>query len=146
MLKRRYDLIVPLAAILLSTSIAISLFLEKRYYPMTGWVIITVIVILALYFALRTGKNVPSDKNYLKEEPTISSSVAVETHDDENYVRLISSTNPIEVEAIKNALTANNIHCVVFDQHSFELTRFIPDVEMRIMVSPKDYEDGLKII
>ncbi len=146
MARRRYELIVPLAFIVLGTLIAISLFLEKRYYPMTGVIIITVIFLFFTYLAVRTEKDMPHYKKDVKAKPIISTSFEVEGQKDENYVRLISSKDPVEVEAIKGALMASNIDCIVLDQHSAALMRFIPEVEMRIMVSPKDYEDGLKII
>ena len=146
MARRRYELIVPLAFIVLGTLIAISLFLEKRYYPMTGVIIITVIFLFFTYLAVRTETDMPHYKKDVKAKPIISTSFEVEGQKDENYVRLISSKDPVQVEAIRSALIAKSIDCVVFDEHSATLMRFIPDVEMRIMVRGKDYEDGLKIL
>jgi hypothetical protein len=143
---KSYAIVILYMFIVLSAFLSVSLFLEKRYYPMTVWIIIAVVFLIFAYLALRTGKGIPSDKRNLKGETIIDTSIAAETQKDENYVRLISTKNPIEVEAIKSALMANNISCVVFDQHSVTLVRFMPDVEMRIMVPGKNYEDGLRII
>jgi hypothetical protein len=64
----------------------------------------------------------------------------------EAFTEIITSKNCVEVQAVMDALKGNGIDCIVLDSHSAALLRFLPDVEMRVMVRGKDFERSAEVI
>jgi len=144
-MKKSKAFIILIIWALFSFALALKLYLENRFYAATGWAIITVIftsfvMLYFLYFRKIPLKKSRSDKKRI-DRPD-----AVQTKKAGNYVTLISTKDSLKAHAIKDALISQNVDCLVADQYSSEMMRFLQDVEMRIMVPAKDFERGLEIV
>ena len=141
-------IIILIMAIVLFAFLSISLFREKRYQPMTGCLILLGILLFFAFISLPL--RLPKIKNPVKSKKkrdTISvKPIFTESISDENFVQLTTTKDCIKVHAIKNTLIDNDINCVVLDQHLTRMMFYLPDVEMRIMVPKKDFENSITII
>ena len=120
---------------------AVSLFLQSRYYAATGWVIVLIISIFFTYLFFLTPK-----RERICRKGTSNNISAKTNKDAEDLVLLISTKNHIRIGQIQEALQNNGINSVILDQHSAVMMSFLPDVEMRIMVHVKDFESSTRII
>ena len=130
---------------ILPAMLAVSLFYQKRYFPMVGWLMLLALLLLIACFALWSARFV-AEKDDLKSKSNGSRVNAIQSKNEKDYVLLTSTNDWVKVQAITDHLKNNGIKCVVLDQHSTTMMRFIPEVEMRVMVSTEDYESSLKII
>ena len=139
-------IIILFIGIALSAFLSISLFREKRYHSITGWLIILLVFLFFAYRAFWRPKSKRFVKNRGKHDSISGKFIDIGAMNDENFVQLTTTKDCIKVHAIKNALIDNDINCVVLDQHSTRMMFYLPDVEMRIMVPKKDFENSITII
>jgi hypothetical protein len=64
----------------------------------------------------------------------------------EDFAFLMSTKDCMLAKIVIDALKQNKIDGVVLDKHSSRIMQFLPDVDMRIMVPTKDYEESVKIV
>ena len=127
-----------------SAYIAIRLFMEGRSYPGSGWAIITslLIFIIILEKYLRHKKIILERQKYNYQH-------IIEKGNNEfkdNFTVLISTKDPLKVQLVVNLLRENNIEYSVLDCHSTQMLRFLPDVEIRVMVLGKNYDESIKLV
>jgi hypothetical protein len=137
-------IIIMYIFILGSAGLTTSLFLEGRYYPATGWTILTFgfifFVVLEKYLRQKEIKR----KDY--EDKLTKNRANAQAKYMEKFIVLLSSQDPVGVYAIKDVLSNHNIECVVLDSHSSQMMGFLPDIKMRVMVRSEDFDESVKII
>lgn len=117
------------------------LFLQANYYSATGWVIISIVAMFFTYLLFLT----PKGERICSK--AISNNISAKANKaSEDLVFLISTKDQIRLGQIQQALQNTGISCVILDQHSTVMIGFLPDVEMRIMVHAKDFENSMRII
>ncbi len=119
------------------------LFLHNNYYSATGWVIISIVAMFFSYLLFLT----PKGEGICSK--AISNNISIRTKANkaaEDLVLLTSTKDQIRLGQIQQALENRGISCVILDQHSTVMIGFLPDVEMRIMVHAKDFENSVRII
>jgi hypothetical protein len=133
--------LVPIIFIGFSIWMSLRLISEDRYYPATGWGIISIIFIffLALSLIKPSEEIVPGIRPNKISETTI-------IHNEGELALLYSSKDIIRISQIEQALRSRGIDCTVLDRHGSVMMSFIPDIEMRIMVPRENYEWSVKIM
>ena len=137
-------IIIMYIFILGSAGLTISLFLEGRNYPATGWTIITFVFIIFVVLEKYLRQKETNLKGY--EDKLTKNRANAQAKYLENFVVLLSSQDPVKAYAIKDVLSSHNIECVVLDSHSSQMMGFLPDVKMRVMVRSEDFDESVKII
>jgi hypothetical protein len=117
------------------------LLLQANYYSATGWVIISIVAMFFTYLLFLTPKG-----RKICSKPISSTISAKANKAGEDLVFLTSTKDQIKVGQIQQALENRGISCVILDQHSTVMIGFLPDVEMRIMVHAKHFENSARII
>ena len=130
--------------ILGSAALTISLFLEGRNYPATGWAILTLVFIFFVVLEKYLRQKEIKRKDY--EDKLAKNRTNAQRKYLENFVFLLSSKDPIKVYAIKDILSDYNIKCVVLDSYSSQMFGFLPDVKMRVVVHSEDFDESVKIV
>lgn len=132
---------IPVAAIAFSVWVTLTLISEGRYYPATGWGIMSIVFTfwLILMF-IKPRENKTSDISHHKSQgrPII--------HEGDEFVLLYSSKDIVRITQIEQALRTRGIDCTVLDRHGSVMMSFIPDIEMRIIVPREDYEWSVQIM
>lgn len=138
---KRMARLVPIVFIGFSVWISLRLISEARYYPATGWIIISIVVSFFLILSLIE----PSKKTISGIRPNkISDATSIRNGD--QLVLIYSSKDIICISQIEQALRSRGIDCVVLDRHGSVIMSFIPDIEMRIMVPQDRYERSVQIV
>jgi len=144
-MKKSKAYIILIIWAVFSFALTIKLYLENRLHGGTGWAIITAIFIFFIMVYFLSFRKTPLiSKGH--GERRIDQPHAVQMKKNANYVFLISTKDILKVQAIKDTLVDHNVDCLVLDQHSSEMLRFLPDVEMRVMVPAKDFERSLEVV
>lgn len=108
---------------------------QHRYYPAIGWCIITAVFIFMLIWSLiKPGDKLHSGESFHKKFNNIS------IIDKEKLLLLYASNDIIRIAQVEQALQVHGIDCSVMDRHGSVMMSFIPEIEMRIMVTQEDYE------
>ena len=122
--------------------VSLRLISENRYYPATGWIIISIVFIFFLVLSLiKPGRRVVPVVTYRDKGPDKSI-----THKDGEFAMVCSSKDIVRIAQIEQALRIRGINCTVLDRHGSVMMSFIPDVEMRIVVPRQDYEWSVQIV
>jgi len=116
------------------------LLLGQRYYAAVGWVIIllTSIFITYLYHII--------PRKTLTHKEASQQIIIKPSKEDEEFTILYSTKNNVEVTLIKDALLKNGINCKILGQYSEGMLSFVPDIEVKIMVSTNDFDNSIRIL
>jgi hypothetical protein len=146
-MRKNHSIIVVYMFALGSFALTAKLFTEGRSYPGTGWAILTsfliFLIVIERYFRGREDRMEgaeQSNREFLRQRDAGS------LEDPESYTEIMTSRNCVEVQFVLDSLQENDIDCIVLDSHTAALMRFLPDVEMRVMVRGKDFERSAEII
>ena len=146
-MRKNRSIIIPYVFTLGCIALSAKLFAEGRSYPGTGWAIIAGIFTFILFVERflrgredRIERAEHSCRDFIRQQNERS------LEDPESYTEILTSRNCVEVQAVLDSLKQDEIDCVVFDSHSAALLRFLPEVEMRVMVCGKDYKRSVEII
>lgn len=146
-MRKNRSIIVPYIFALGSFALAVKLFAEGQSYPGTGWAIvtgfITFFIAIERYFR---GREKTMEGAEQRNKEFIRQRDAKSLEDPESYMEIMTSKDCVVVQSVLDYLQEKDIDCIVLDSHSAALMRFLPDIEMRVMVRGKDFERSAEII
>ena len=137
-MKRSKAYIILIFWALFCLGITLKLFFEHRFYAASGWTAITIIFTFFVLIYFLPDKVIFVRKRKQPGSRSLSYQNNSKTKKYGNYALLISTKDLPRSQAIIDALSGNHIHYVVLDQHAAQIMRFLPDLEMRIMVPVED--------
>ncbi|MCP4353025.1 MAG: DUF2007 domain-containing protein [Desulfobacterales bacterium] len=132
--------IIFIGSALFSLLLSVKLYLESDYRGCIGWFIISAVFIFYTWLCHLDPKETEISEIQKPDYLHIR-----QIKKNEDFVLLFSTKDHNEVARIREALINEGIECVVLDRHSSTMMSFLPDVEMRIMVSGSDFEKSVRI-
>jgi Putative prokaryotic signal transducing protein len=131
---------ILLLFLLMSISISVLLYREQKYHEFSGWLIISLLIIL--FLSVYNIKQKSKSKTNFANRQLNYNKASIS----DGLVLLYSTKDSIVLQKIIAILEKHGIDYHVFDLHAASMMNFLSEVQMKIMVNNSDYEHSIKIV
>ncbi len=142
---RTVGIVIAIMFVVAFVFFAYRLYAEGERIRLIPVVFIAALMLFVFFWALKTPRKANEATSATPFHIGLTPKEISTIREDEQLHLLLTSKDCVFITALASELKKDGIEFAVLDQYAGRMMKFIPDMEMKVMVSGKDYEQCLSI-